>query len=391
MDAQYGNEIQKIMYGDIQPENLNTFEHNLSHSEQRMMLYILQKLQKGEKIDKIVMFTGRKCCPVCHEALPKFMEHIKNKYGDLVPKTMTVYDFWNEKEYDGDKEKRGYCNNNYYAYGSDEGVNYKSVFDENLTEIEKQHLVEFVSKINNHRCIGTDNTIGDWFYTVESLKGDSSIPIVFSVEELKEICNNRITYLNEQIEIIKSKKEITKETRQLLNKILQQNDKKDKTTSKSQKIHAVKQNELNTDNLEEIVSDIEKIIQQDVEEIKKQKDKIIIILDQNTVETTLKEIQQNSEKAIQQQGRDKKITEEEHDEILKTIQTKKETLKQHVIRYKQSTIALKTLQERQSSEYFNFQNYLKKTFAIDNISTNTQLHLPPSNTDGTLSKSVAPK
>ena len=36
-------------------------------------------------------------------------------------------------------------------------------------------------------------------------------------------------------------------------------------------------------------------------------------------------------------------------------------------------------------------NYLKKTFAIDNIGTNTQLHLPPSNTDGTLSKSLVSK
>lgn len=173
MDAQYGNEIQKIMYGDIQPQNLDTFEHNLSHSEQRMMLYILQQLEeqkqkqeKGEeikeedKIKEIVMFTGRKCCPVCYEVLPKFMNYIGNKYGVLVPDKITVYDFWNEKEHDGDMKKRGYCNDNYYAYDS-EKVNYKSVFDTSLTKIEKQHLVEFVNKINNNRTFGTNDTIGN--------------------------------------------------------------------------------------------------------------------------------------------------------------------------------------------------------------------------------------
>ena len=298
IDAQYGNEIQKIMYGDIQPENLNTFEHNLSHSEQRMMLYILQKLEKGEKIDEIVMFTGRKCCPVCHEALPKFMEHINNNYGSLVPDKITVYDFWNKREYDGDRIKRDYCNNNYYAYGSDKGVNYKSVFDENLTEIEKQHLVEFVSKINNHRCIGTDNTIGDWFYTVESLKGDSNVPIVFSVEELEKIYNekkikaeqdevfkliNKVNSLNKKLEQIKNNKIINTEIKQLLNDILQHNKRYSQSTEQIDRLDTLDQNELNTDNLEQIINDITKIIQQDVEKIKEQKDKIITILDKDII------------------------------------------------------------------------------------------------------------
>ena len=414
IDAQYGNEIQKIMYGDIRPGNLNTLEHNLSHSEQRMMLYILQqlqeqkqKLERGEiikeedKIKEIVMFTGRKCCPVCHEALPKFMNYIKKEYKDLVPDKMTVYDFWNRRDYDGDFKNRGYLRynititnptnadykqnaNNYYSYGSNEGVNYNSVFD---NEADIQHLSKFVEKINKHRYISTYNTIGDRFYTVESLKGDSGMPIVFSMEELEKIYNekninikqnevlkliNKVNSLNKQLEDLKGKKEINEETRQLLNNILQNNKYINNARSKTNRFNTLNQNELNIDNLEQIINNITKIVQQDVEEIKKHKDEIIGILDKDIVKKKLEEIQKQSGNTILQRDMDNEITKEEHEEILKIIQTKKEEFKQHVIRYKQSTIALKTLQERQNGEYFNFQNYLKKTFAIENIVTSVQ-------------------
>ena len=547
IDAQYANEIQKIMYGDIQPQNLNTLEHNLSHSEQRMMLYILQQLQKGEKIDEIVMFTGRKCCPVCHEALPRFMEYIKKNYSGLVPETMAVYDFWNsgysnmstlqnnntyketywtkntnnkegliqnefyrniksyedlskkeKKEIDSKKDvvtpqtnqqnniiiyfnapfecyKKGedkktiiYTPHSketyssmlseckykiaiinkqnvpiaepYYKYNSNL-INYKSVFDTSLNKMEKEHLSKFVSKINNNRTLGTNDTIGNLQYTVESLKGDSNVPIVFSVEELEKIYNekkikaeqdevfkliNKVNSLNKKLEQIKNNKIINAEIKQLLNDILQHNKRYSQSTEQIDRLDTLDQNELNTDNLEQIINDITKIIQQDVEKIKEQKDKIITILDKDIIKKKLEEIQQQSENIILQQdkNKDKEITEEhketlntekkhknildiiqkeeeqfakdkktheKNQEQLKRIQLQHETFKQHAIRYRQSTIALETLQERQNNPCFNLQNYLKKTFAIDNIGTNTQLHLPPSNTDGTLSKSLVSK
>ena len=252
IDAQYANEIQKIMYGNIQPQNLDTLEHNLSHSEQRMMLYILQQLQKGEKIDEIVMFTGRKCCPVCHEALPKFMKYIKDNYKDLVPDKIIVYDFWNKKEYDEDRAKRGYYEKDYYAYGSKDGVNYKSVFDTSLNKTEEKHLSKFVEKINKDRVKVDDKKfnketgqrdipvvlIGNSQYTIESLKGNSNTPIMFSVEELEKIYNekkikaeqdevfkliNKVNSLNKELEQIKNNKIINAEIKQLLNDILQHN------------------------------------------------------------------------------------------------------------------------------------------------------------------------
>lgn len=194
IDAQYANEIQKIMYGNIQPQNLDTLEHNLSHSEQRMMLYILQKLEKGEGINEIVMFTGRKCCPVCHEALPKFMEHIKTNYSNLLPENLkiTVYDFWNndfnkeQQLYDDKYWKKEYNNstyNNTNYYNVNDTVKYMNIFDR-YSNIK--HLSEFVAKINNGRTSGINNAIGNSQYTVESLKGDSNVPIVFSMEELEE-------------------------------------------------------------------------------------------------------------------------------------------------------------------------------------------------------------
>lgn len=415
IDSQTANEIQKIMYGDITVNNLDNpkLETNLSHSEQRMMLYILQQLEEQkqkqekkedikeeDKIKEIVMFTGRKCCPVCHEALPKFMEHIKTNYGNLLPENLkiTVYDFWDRRDYDGDFKNRDYLRNNtiitnptdadyeqnvnnYYTYGSDEGVNYKSVFDENLTEIEKQHLVEFVKEINNTReyiltKVFNEQTgkkdkdavlIGNSQYTVESLKGDSNVPIVFSIEELeqynsiktpveeiKKLVDNlktNIEALNSSLKKLEHNGEKIDIIRQALDMEKNQLPAHDDTKSQSQFFG--EQSEKNTQDKTQLetATQIDETTQALAIKIKNLRDSLNEIKNQYiALKNNIIESEQFKEENINN-----------------IISKQQEKFEKNSIRYKQNSIALETLQDRQNGRNFVLQDYLKKTFAIDGI------------------------
>lgn len=482
IDPQIANEVQKIMYGDITVNNLDNpkLETNLSHSEQRMMLYILQKLEeqkqkqkRGEeikeedKIKEIVMFTGRKCCPVCHEALPKFMEHIKNKYGDLVPKTMTVYDFWNndynnmltlhnnntyketywikntdkkegliqnefyrniksyedlikDKDKDEDKKEtmKQFINNitdkekqqkenitiyfnapfecydkeksvkiiiytphseetyrymldeckykiatikttikeenvpiaePYYIYRNSDLINYKSVFD---GKVDTQHLSKFVNKINNHRCIGTNNTIGNPQYTVESLKGDSNVPIVFSVEELSEegiideTTQKDIKTLQQNLQIIISKlRENEKQLKELELKL--ENAKKTHTTQQTKQRETFTTKSLQKQTVTTILPTETKNLIEENSQLLKQLNK------------QQKQYYNIKQKIVENLSKKKK------EEIIQILSNRNKKLNEGEIRLKQNEIAIKTLKQSKT----DLQNYLNKTFALGGIMT----------------------